>query len=139
MVIENINGKLLAIARRCRSLMAVILCLLVFNVTVFPAIGNAASGRADKIFDRAFLQSIKDVMSYEQVVKIVGVPPVKVGEASLKIPGEKYHWNGRENTSFNLRVISGKVIDANVVTHDGHIISLDISLEGNGEVNDFGK
>ncbi len=91
------------------------------------------------VFDKAFLQSIKNVMLYERIVKIVGVLPVKVAEASLKIPGEKYHWNGRENTSFNIRVISGKVIDANVVTPDGRIISLDISLEGNGEVNDFGK
>jgi len=51
------------------------------------------------IFDRAFLQSIKNVQLYERIVKIVGVPPVKVGEASVKIPGEKYHWNGRENSS----------------------------------------
>ncbi len=134
------NGKLLAlIARRCRSLMAVILCLLVFNVTVFPAIGNAASGRADKIFDRAFLQSIKDVMSYEQVVKIVGVQGAKVGSDSLKIPGDKYHWNGRENSSFNVRVHAGKMIDANVVTPEGRIISLDKSLEGSGEVHDLGR
>jgi hypothetical protein len=138
MVIECVNGKL-AIARRCRSLMTVISCLLAFNVTVLPAFGNAASGRADKIFDRAFLQSIKDLMSYEQVVKIVGVPPVKVAEASFKIPGEKYHWSGRENTSFNIRVISDKIVDANIVTPDGRIISLDISLEGIGEINDPGK
>jgi hypothetical protein len=139
MVIENMNGKLLAIARRCRSLMTVILCLLAFNVMVFPAIGNAASGQADKVFDRAFLQSIKDVMSYEKIVKIVGVQGAKVGSDTLKIPGDKYHWSGRENSSFNIRVHSGKVIDANVVTPEGRIISLDKSLEGSGEVHDLGR
>jgi hypothetical protein len=139
MVIENMNGKLLAIARRCTSHRTVISCLFAFNVMVFPAIGNAASGRADKIFDRAFLQSIKDVMSYEQVVKILGVQGVKVGSDTLKIPGDKYHWNGLENSSFNIRVNAGKVIDANVVTPEGRIISLDKSLEGSGEVHDLGR
>ncbi len=139
MVIEGMNGKQLAIARRCRSLMTVISCLFAFNVMVFPAIGNATSGQADKIFDRAFLLSIKDVMSYEKIVKIVGVPGVKVGGDTLKIPGDKYHWSGRENSSFNIRVHSGKVLDANVVTPEGRIISLDKSLEGSGEVHDLGR
>lgn len=73
-------------------------------------------------------------MLYERIVKIVGVPPVKAAEASVKIPGEKYHWSGRENTSFNIRVISGKVIDANVVTPDGRIVSLE-----SGELFEIGK
>ncbi|MDD2733698.1 MAG: hypothetical protein PHF56_07130 [Desulfuromonadaceae bacterium] len=64
---------------------------------------------------------------------------MKVGEASFKILGEKYHWNGKENTSFNIRVISCKVIDGNVKTPAGRFISLDISLEGNGEINELGK
>ena len=93
------------------------------------------SGQAGMTFDKAFLQSIKSVILYERIVRIVGVPPVKVGEASIKIPGEKYHWNGRENTSFNIRVISGKVVDANVVTPDGVIVS----LESNGELFEIGK
>lgn len=139
MIIENMNENLLTTTRGRGPLMAVISCLLVFNVMVFPAIGKAASGQSDKIFDRAFLQSIKDVMSYEQVVKIVGVQGVKVGSDSLKIPGDKYHWSGRENSSFNIRVHTGKVIDANVVTPEGRIISLDKSLEGSGEVHDLGK
>lgn len=139
MIIKDINMKLLLVARRCRSLGTVISCLFVFNVMLFPAMCNAASDQADKIFDQAFLQSIKDVVSYEQVVKLVGVKGVKVGSDTLKIPGDKYHWNGRENSSFNIRVHSGKVIDANVVTPDGRIISLDKSLGGNGEVHELGK
>lgn len=78
-------------------------------------------------------------MSYEQVVRIVGVQGVKVGSDTLKIPGDKYHWNGRENSSFNIRVHTGKVIDANVVTPEGRIMSLDKSLEGRGEVHELGK
>jgi hypothetical protein len=113
------------------------LCLSV--VSASAAMDKMQPGQADMIFDKAFLQSIKNVLLYEEIVKIVGVPPVKVGEASVKIPGEKYHWNGRENSSLNIRVISGKVIDANVVAPDGRIISLDISLEGKGEINNFGN
>lgn len=128
-----------AVARKCVSVMAFISCLLVLNVIMSPAVGNAASGQADKVFDKAFLQSVKDVLTYEQLVKIVGVQGVKVGSNSLKIPGDKYHWNGRENSSFNIRISAGKVIDANVVTPDGRIISLDKSLEGSGEVHDLGK
>lgn len=130
---------LLTVARKCMPVMAVVACLLVSGTFLTPAVGNAASGQADKVFDKAFLQSVKDVLSYEQIARIVGVQGVKVGSDSLKIPGDKYHWNGRENSSFNIRVNAGRVIDANVVTPDGRIISLDKSLEGSGEVHDLGK
>lgn len=129
---------LLAAARKCVPVTAVIACLLVYSVILPPA-GNAASGQADKVFDKAFLQSVKDVQSYEQIVRIVGVQGVKVGSDSLKIPGDKYHWNGREHSSFNIRVNAGKVIDANVVTPGGRIISLDKSIDGSGEVHDLGN
>lgn len=131
--------EILAVARKCVPLMAVISCLLALNVIMSPAVGSAASGQADKVFDKAFLQSVKDVLTYEQLVRIVGVQGEKVGSNSLKIPGDKYHWNGREHSSFNIRVNAGKVIDANVVTPDGRIITLDKSLEGSGEVHDLAK
>lgn len=129
----------LAAARKCVPIMAVILCLLALNVIVSPKVGNAASVQADKVFDKAFLQSVKDVLTYEQIVRIVGVQGEKVGSNILKIPGDKYHWNGLKNSSFNIRVNAGKVIDANVVTPDGRIISLDKSLEGIGEVHELGN
>lgn len=81
------------------------------------------------------MQSVRNVKLYERIVKRVGVPAVKVAESSVKIPGEKYHWSGRENTSFNVRVISGMVVDANVVTPDRRILS----LESNGELYEIGK
>lgn len=130
------NAKIeLTIIRRFVPIMAFTSYLFVFIVNLYAEMDKVKSGQADKIFDKAFLQSIKNVLLYEQIVKIVGVQGVKVGDSSLKIPGEKYHWNGRENSSFNLRVSSGKVVDANVVTPDGRILS----LEGNDEVIDFGK
>lgn len=139
-MVKVLNAEiLLRVARKRMPVIAVVACLLVSVTLLSPAVGSTASGQADTVFDKAFLQSVKDVLSYEQIVRIVGVPGVKVGSDSLKIPGDKYHWNGRENSSFNARVISGKVVDANVVTPDGRVISLDISLEGNGEVHDFGK
>lgn len=130
---------LLTIVRKFMPVMAVVACLLVSGTILSPAVSSAASGQADKVFDKEFLQSVKDVLSYEQIVRIVGVQGVNVGSDSLKIPGDKYHWDGREKSSFNIRVISGKVIDANVVTPDGRIISLDKSLQGSVEVHDLGR
>ncbi len=104
-------------------------------VVAYAAVSIFAAGQADKIFDEAFLQSIKNVRLYEQIVKIVGVPGEKVGDSSIKIPGIKYHWSGRKNSSFNIRVISGKLVDADVVTPDGRFLS----FEGNGEITDLGK
>jgi hypothetical protein len=130
------NAKIMLVTiRRIVSSMAAISLLLIFVFNLNAEVDIVKSGQADKIFDKAFLQSIRNVLLYEQIVKIVGVPGVKVGVSSIKIPGEKYHWNGRENSSFNIRVSSDKVLDANVVTPDGRIVS----LEGNGEIIDFGK
>lgn len=137
MVIIRKAEILLAAARKCVPVRAVIACLLVYSVVISPAVSKAASGQADRLFDKAFLQSVKDMLSYEQIVRIVGVQGEKVGRDSLKIPGDKYHWNGREHSSFNIRVNAGKVIDANVVTPDGRIISLDKSLDGGGEIKEL--
>lgn len=129
---------LLTIARKCMpvmAVMAVVACLLVSGIILSPAVGNAASGQADKVFDKEFLLSVKDVLSYEQIVRIVGVQGVKVGSDSLKIPGDKYHWDGRKNSFFNIRVNSGKLIDANVITTEGRIIE----LGSYGELIEFGK
>jgi len=125
---------MISIRTKIRSV--TILAYLFFSVvSASAASDNMQSGQSGLIFDKAFLQSIKNVVFYERIVKIVGVPPVKVGEASIKIPGEKFHWNGRENTSFNIQVISGKIADANVVTPDGRIIT----LESDGELIEIGK
>jgi hypothetical protein len=114
---------------------AILTYLFLTVVSASAATDKMQPGQSGMTFDQAFLQSIKTVMIFERIVKIVGVPPVKVAEPSLKIPGEKYHWSGQENTSFNIRVISGKVIDANVVTPDGRIVS----IESNGEMFEIGK
>ncbi|MHB8123510.1 MAG: hypothetical protein ACYDG4_15305 [Desulfuromonadaceae bacterium] len=121
--------------RRYVPIIALISCLFIFVVNLYAEVDRVIPGQADKIFDKSFLQSISNVLLYEQIVKIVGVKGVKVGISSIKIPGEKYHWNGLGNSSFNIRVSSGKVIDANVITPEGRIVS----LEGNGEVIDLGK
>lgn len=130
------NSKIMLVTkRRLVSSMAAISLLLIFVFNLNAEVDRVKPGQADKIFDKAFLQSIRNVLLYEQIVKIVGVPGVKVGVSSIKIPGDKYHWNGRENSSLNIRVSSGKIVDANVKTPDGRILS----IEGNGEVTDYGK
>lgn len=134
MVPQNIKITLPTI-RRHVTIIALISYLFIFVVSLYAEVDKTKPGQTDKIFDDAFLHSIKNVLLYEQIVKMVGVPGAKVGVGSIKIPGEKYHWNGRDKSSFNIRVNSGKVIDANVVTPDGRILS----LEGNGEVIDYGK
>lgn len=113
----------------------IVVYMFLSAVSTFAGVDKTQSGQADMVFDKVFLQSIRNVRQYERIVKIVGVPPVKIGAASVKIPGEKYHWNGRVNTSFNIRVFSGKIIDANVVAPDGRFIS----LESDGELFEFGK
>lgn len=124
------------IINRTKTMSAAILAYLILTViSALAAPDKIQTGQAGMTFDKAFLQSIKNVMLYERIVKIVGVQPVKVGESSIKIPGEKYHWSGRENTAFNIWVISGKVVEANVVTPEKRIVILD----GNGEINELGK
>lgn len=132
---SNNSNIMLVTKRRLVSSMAAISLLLIFVFNLNAEVDRVKPGQADKIFDKAFLQSIWNVLLYEQIVKIVGVPGVKVGVSSIKIPGDKYHWNGRENSSLNIRVSSGKIVDANVKTPDGRILS----IEGNGEVTDYGK
>lgn len=114
---------------------SVLACLFMYVANVHSNDKGSSVGNADKTFDRVFLQSINNLMLLERIVKLVGVPPVKVGEASLKVPGEKYHWSGREGSSFNVRVSSGKIIDANIVTTEGQIIE----LGSDGELIEFGK
>lgn len=127
--------KLPATTRKIVAVMAVISYFYVFAVSLYAEVGKATPGQANTVFDKAFLQSIRNVLLFEQVEKIVGTAGIKVGSSTLKIPGEKYHWNGQQNSSLNIRVNSGKVVDANVVAPEGNILTLD----GNGEVIDFGK
>lgn len=121
--------------KRLIPVVAALSSLIIYVVFTHAEVAAVASGQADKIFDRVFLQSIRSESTYGEIVKAVGVPGVKVGGSSIKIPGDKYHWNGRENSSFNIRMSAGKLVDANVKTPDGHILS----FEGIGEVIDHGK
>ncbi len=113
---------------------AILAYLFLTVVSASASTDKMQPGQSGMVFGKAFLQSIKTVKIFERIVEIVGVPPVKVAEPSLKIPGEKYHWSGKEHSSFNIRVISGKVIDANVVTPDGRIVTLE-----SGELFEIGK
>jgi len=81
---------MLVTKRRLVSSMAAISLLLIFVFNLNAEVDRVKPGQADKIFDKAFLQSIWNVLLYEQIVKIVGVPGVKVGVSSIKIPGDKY-------------------------------------------------
>lgn len=133
-----ISGKPGIMLNITRKLIPVIVIFSFVSIIVFDSHAEVAvvgSGQADKVFDKVFLQSIRNASTYGDIVEAVGVPGVNVGSSSIKIPGDKYHWKGRENSSFNIRMSAGKLIDANVKTPDGHILS----FEGAGEVIDHGK
>ncbi len=115
--------------------LAVMSYLLIFVFIAHAESTVVRPGQADRIFDRAFLQSVKSVPLYKQVVPIVGVPGVEVAGSSIKLPGVKYHWKGRNNSFFNVTVRSGRIIDADVVTPDGHILTFD----DHGKVIDIEK
>ena len=125
----------LSTIRRNVTIIALVSYLFIFSVNLHAEGDRTKAGQADRIFNRAFLELIKNVKLYEQIVKIVENRGVAVGNSTLKIPGEKYHWKGRDNSSFNIRVISGTIVDANVVDPDGNILSLEV----NGEITDYGK
>jgi hypothetical protein len=66
------------ISNRTKIRSASILAYLFLTVvSASAATDKIQSGQAGMIFDKSFLQSIKTMMLYERIVKIVGVPPVK--------------------------------------------------------------
>lgn len=133
-----ISGKPVIMLNTTRKLIPLVVAFSFLAILSFVAHaeeGAFASGQADRVFDKVFLQSIRKDSTYGEIVKAVGVPGEIVGINSIKIPGDKFHWKGRENSFFNIRVSAGKLVDANVITSDGHILSFD----GTGEVIDYGK
>jgi hypothetical protein len=73
-------------------------------------------GVTDTRFNRRFLPTIKPMMSYEQIVRIVGSPGVKVGENKNSSPPTiQYRWNGGKGSVLTVRLGNNKMIDATVL------------------------
>lgn len=74
------------------------------------------AGVTDTRFNRRFLPTIKPMMTYEQIVRIVGAPGVKVGEIGKTIPPTvQYRWNGGKGSALTVRLGNNKMIDATVL------------------------
>jgi hypothetical protein len=88
--------------------------LLLFAFAQLSA--GAQPGVSDTRFNRRFLPTIKPMMTYEQIVKIVGAPGVKVGEnRKTNPPTVQYRWNGGKGSVLTVRLGNNKMIDATVL------------------------
>jgi hypothetical protein len=94
-----------------RALLIIFFCL---SASVLFA-GQA--GTTDTVFNRKLLEKIKPMMTYEQLVKIIGTEGKKVGgDTHSSPPKGMYHWDGGRKSALDIKVDAGKVIDATVIS-----------------------
>ena len=99
--------------------------LMVFACVSSQALFAGQAGTADLAFNRRFIQKLKPMMPYEQLVKIIGTEGTKVGEDKRSSPPIViYHWNGERKSSLDINVAAGKVVDATVVSPKNKKFSL---------------
>ena len=83
-----------------------------------PLISAAQQGVTATVFNKRFIPTIKPMMSYDQLVKVIGAPGVKV--AADKGGTVSYRWNGGKKSVLNVRVAAGKVLDASMLAPNSH-------------------
>lgn len=82
----------------------------------------AAQGRSGApVFNRRFVERLKPMMPYSQLLAAAGGAGTKVGEDKT---GARYHWNGARKTALDAKVAAGKVVEATVTTPKGKKIPL---------------
>ncbi|MEI6205726.1 MAG: hypothetical protein WCP20_02975 [Desulfuromonadales bacterium] len=91
--------------------------LMVFICVSSQELFAGQAGTTDTVFNRRFIQKIKPMMPYDQLVKIIGAEGLKTGEDKLS-PTTKvlYHWDGARKSTLDIKVDSGKIIDATVIS-----------------------
>jgi len=93
-------------------------------------------GVTDTTFNRRFIPTIKPMMTYEQIVKIVAVPGIKIGEnKNTSPPTVQYRWKGSRDSVLTVRLSNNKMIDATVLAPNKHTYL----IQNNGEVADITK
>jgi len=91
--------------------------LMVFACVSSQALFAGQAGTADLAFNRRFIQKLKPMMPYEQLVKIIGSEGSKSGEdKQSKTPKVHYHWDGARKSALDVKVDAGKVVDATVTS-----------------------
>ncbi len=114
----------------------IILALLVLFSGIAPsAFAAGQPGTTDTVFNRKFMYTLKPMMPYEQLVKILGSEGAKVGEDKKSSPPKTmYRWNGDRKSALDVTVAGGKVVEAVVTAPKKHRFS----LGKNGEVVELG-
>jgi len=93
-------------------------------------------GVTDTTFNRRFIPTIKPMMTYEQLVKLVGTQGIKVGEnRNASPPTVQYRWKGGKDSVLTATLSSNRLISATVVAPNKHTYL----IQSNGEVLDITK
>ncbi len=113
-----------------------IVAVSLFAFASMPICICGQPGVTDTTFNRRFIPSIKPMMTYDQIVKLVGSPGVKVGEdRNSSPPTVQYRWQGGRGSVLTVRLNNHKVVDATVLAPNKHTYL----IRGNGEVSDKTK
>ena len=111
-----------------------VMAMLIFVASQVTA--GVQPGRTDTVFNKRFIQKIKPMMSYEQLVKIIGTSGIKTGEnKSTSTPVASYHWNGGRESALDVKTKAGKVVEATMFSPNKHKYSID----KNGKIMDMEK
>ncbi len=99
--------------------------LAMFSCVSMVAISAGQPGTTDTVFNRKFVQKLKPMMPYDQLVKIIGIEGAKVGEDKRSSPPKAlYHWSGDRKSALDIKVVAGKVVDVTVTTPKKQKLSL---------------
>jgi hypothetical protein len=77
------------------------------------------------VFNKRFIHNIKPMMSYEELVKVIGTPGTIVKDAGESSPGVvHYHWDGGKDSALDARISGGKLVDATMLAPNGNSYSI---------------
>ena len=115
-----------------KMMLFAVMLMLLFVSTQITA--GAQPGKTDTVFNRRFIQKIKPMMSYDQLVKIVGVAGIKTGENKRTSPPMvSYHWNGGRESALDVKTMAGKVVEATMLSPKKRKYTID----KNGKIVEF--
>lgn len=98
-----------------RKLMVTLAMLLIVSSLSSPALSAGQPGTTDTVFNRKFLHKMQPTMPLERLEKLVGAPGKKVGEDKrAKASTALYHWDGGRQSTLDVKVAAGKVVDLTV-------------------------
>ncbi len=93
-------------------------------------------GVTDTTFNRRFIPTIKPMMTYEQIVKLVGTQGIKVGEnRNASSPTVQYRWKGSKDSVLTATLSNNRLISATILAPNKHTYL----IQSNGEVLDITK